>query len=1015
MLILIDVASNGMKGLFIILSLLLSATWLPAQIAVEAWVQRYNHPSVGVNQSNKIRTDSEGNVIVVGYSDESISGKDMLTVKYSCAGAMLWVNRYNGPSNNHDEAQTVAIDGNADVLVAGYSYSGVNSNSSDFVTIKYSSSGIPLWTNRYNGPANDGDFPVAVTTDTNGTVFVTGHSIGIGTGKDYVTVAYASAGTPLWTNRYSNTWADEPVAIATDQSGLVFVSGTSGGEFATIAYSNSGGALWTRRFSATSNSVNFVSGMAVNTNGQVVVAGTCASSGSRADFLTIAYSGIGTPLWTNRFDDLNSEEEVSKAVAVDNAGRVFVTGRIWGGSSSDWVTIACSNQGLPLWTNYFNNGSYDDFAEAISTSKDGKVFVSGRSYISYSGDNYYRTIAYSSAGIPLWTNYSLGPGRSDRVANAVDTNGDFFVTGYANNSSVDFVTIRYSGDGSSLWTNQYAGQGNSFENGEVVVADPNGNIYLAGRSSTNLVTMAYSNDGVPLWTNRFGGPGESSPYPFDIVLNGKGRIVVTGRTFHGIRDYDYLTVAYSTNGLPLWTNFYNGPNDGYDDAYAVAADTNGNVYVTGSSMGVGTAQDFATIAYSSAGVALWTNRYNGTGNSTDVAYDVAVDGAGNVFIAGFPWAAIAYSSVGVPLWTNRYEGGTARAIGVDHTGNVVVTGSSGGDYATISYSNAGVPLWTNRYNGLGNSTDTAWCQTLDVDGNIYVSGESVGNGTSYDYATVKYSREGVPLWTNRYNGPNNSFDHVRAIATGPDGNVFVTGRSVGNGSSNDFATVVYSSNGARLSTNRYNGPANGPDSAESLAVVPGGVVVVGDSDGDFTDGVVPDFAVIKYVLVDRPKITVQPVSRTNTVGSTITFGVTATGTEPLAYQWQRDNTNLINGLNISGASTSTLTVVAVTPADAANYRVVVTNAYGSTTSSNASLTVTGLTVTFGTTLLDAGQFDLAWNSVPGRGYQIQYKTNLNQAQWFDMGNPIVANNHTLSVTSNLIAGEEAYFRIVLLP
>ena len=128
--------------------------------------------------------------------------------------------------------------------------------------------------------------------------------------------------------------------------------------------------------------------------------------------------------------------------------------------------------------------------------------------------------------------------------------------------------------------------------------------------------------------------------------------------------FDYATIAYSGAGVPLWTNRYNGPGNGYDQATAVAVDASGNVFVTGYSYGSGGSSDYATIAYSGAGVPLWTNRYNGPANGYDEASAVAVDGSGNVFVTGYStwqrrlsdYATIAYSGAGVPLWTNRYNG-----------------------------------------------------------------------------------------------------------------------------------------------------------------------------------------------------------------------------------------------------------------------------------------------------------------------------------------------------------------------
>jgi glucose/arabinose dehydrogenase len=83
-----------------------------------------------------------------------------------------------------------------------------------------------------------------------------------------------------------------------------------------------------------------------------------------------------------------------------------------------------------------------------------------------------------------------------------------------------------------------------------------------------------------------------------------------------------------------------------------------------------------------------------------------------------------------------------------------------------------------------------------------------------------------------------------------------------------------------------------------------------------------------------PAIINHPQSITVTQGQPATFSVTATGTAPLQYQWQK------NMVNISGANASTYTISSAQPADAAGYRVIVSNSAGSTTSNTAQLSIT---------------------------------------------------------------------------
>lgn len=93
---------------------------------------------------------------------------------------------------------------------------------------------------------------------------------------------------------------------------------------------------------------------------------------------------------------------------------------------------------------------------------------------------------------------------------------------------------------------------------------------------------------------------------------------------------------------------------------------------------------------------------------------------------------------------------------------------------------------------------------------------------------------------------------------------------------------------------------------------------------------------VAYTANAAPEITSQPTSVSVGAGQSATFRATASGVQPLSYQWQR------NGVNITGATSATYTIAAVTPSDnGATFRVNVSNDFGSATSNAATLTVTG--------------------------------------------------------------------------
>ena len=91
--------------------------------------------------------------------------------------------------------------------------------------------------------------------------------------------------------------------------------------------------------------------------------------------------------------------------------------------------------------------------------------------------------------------------------------------------------------------------------------------------------------------------------------------------------------------------------------------------------------------------------------------------------------------------------------------------------------------WVARYNGWAEGTDVVSAIAVDKGGNVYVTGYSFGYGSSYDYATIKYAPDGETLWVRRYNGTGDYKDSASALAVDNNGNVYVTGSSFGNNSS----------------------------------------------------------------------------------------------------------------------------------------------------------------------------------------------------------------------------------------
>lgn len=313
-----------------------------------------------------------------------------------------------------------------------------------------------------------------------------------------------------------------------------------------------------------------------------------------------------------------------------------------------------------------------------------------------------------------------------------------------------------------------------------------------------------------------------------------------------------------------WAKSYSGPGSNIDIAFSLAVDAQGNVYVTGNSVGATSGNDIATIKYDRAGRRQWLQRYNGPGNGDDGTNGtnaIALDGSGNVYVAGWSLGLVStdfvilkYNAAGSLQWEQRYDGpgmgyDAPYGIALDSLGNVFVTGVSAGtdtgdDYTTIKFNSSGQQQWVKRYNGSGNGYDVAQALAVDSFGNVTVTGYSTDITGLGDCVTVKYDANGHRLWAKRIN--NGGTDYGTAVTTDAVGNVYVTGGTTGPGTNIDYLTLKYDSSGHTQWAAAYSSPGSNWDEGRSVGVDAAGNVyvtgVLAFSEGGSTD----DFGTIKY-------------------------------------------------------------------------------------------------------------------------------------------------------------------------
>ncbi|MEY2427260.1 MAG: hypothetical protein QOJ40_145 [Verrucomicrobiota bacterium] len=341
------------------------------------WTNRYDGPEHGTDRIESVAVDGSGGVYVAG-----LSGTNIVTIKYTSGGAPVWTNNY-GSTNSFLLFGGIAVDtnGSAYVLPADH-------DSDSFITVKYDVNGHPAWTNFFKSSPTSTDSANGIAVDAAGNIFVTGWSFDSSSGATtFLTIKYAGNGSVLWTRRYSLIGQESGSRVIVDPQGSVIVVGDSQGgtaqhKYPVVKYSNPGAPLWTNIIAAADYVGGGVPEITTDVAGNVFLVGATAGA-TTADYTTVKYSNTGLPLWTNRFVDPNAGTEALFGAATDNAGNLYwsiESASPGGGANYNYVTLKYAASGAAVWTNRYNGpANASDTPRAMTVDKAGGVYVTGTS------------------------------------------------------------------------------------------------------------------------------------------------------------------------------------------------------------------------------------------------------------------------------------------------------------------------------------------------------------------------------------------------------------------------------------------------------------------------------------------------------------------------------------------------------------------------------------------------------------------------------------------------------------
>jgi uncharacterized delta-60 repeat protein len=971
----------------------------------ELWAQRYES-GTGSDFATKLALDSAGNVFVIGNSErytDGISGAAWVTLKYAPDGTEQWVVEYRGPGRHYDVPRDLVVDTAGNVLVTGSSDGATWDG--QMATIKYDTLGRELWVARYE-PITGGASALAL--DGNGNVLVAGYS-NDSYGHDVVTIKYDSVGAQLWVARHHDPALLDTFAraIATDASDNVLVTGNSGGDIATFKYDANGHQLWAARFDGPRHdTLDAPRGLALDTAGNVYVNGIASGAQDGTfDLLTIKYDVVGNQAWVAHRLGVTSDPS-RPSLVVPTPGNATVVGAF--GTVLSTLSYCSSNApGLPQivsqpQSQYAVLGSNVAFAVTATgqglryqwffegTPLPGAVGPSlGLTGVTTANQGAYRVEVYNALGAivspeaALTVNFppsiAIPPADSCVLSGAaarfgVLASGDapltyqwmfagqpligatnaLLILSNVQPAQAGIYTVQVANPFGRLtasarlqltpqvqqaWASSFANvadSGASLNDEPACSAlDADGNLYVAGSSLESGVINAFADvfvvkfdtNGVQQWVAHHLEASHAARWPTALALNAAREVYVT------VEDSTVAAPAllkFSAAGQLLWTLSF----EGIADAVALALDDNSNAYVA--------TKSFSLHKVSPNGARLWTAAHPNAS-----ARALTLDVAGNIYVAGAafapaPWPGLGndyltvkFNPAGQEQWSRTLrspEGGDnqAASIAVDTAGNPVVTGqyvipSDSGEgprlsIGTLKYDANGNLLWFANYAN-EHSTESPVRLKLDASDNVVVIGSSANfeNGGPH-WVTLKYNPAGALLWVRGVSGTWFASHFPRDLATAPSGNIYVTGTVVTESAQPMITTVKYSPAGDELWMARYQESTWTGLSYGTFAVGVhldriGRVLVAGAVGYNERDVIA--LAYTQEPTPGAPVILLQPHALVVTAGTPAIFTVVASNA--LTVQWQHD------GILIPGATGAVLTIAAALPEESGRYSALVAN------------------------------------------------------------------------------------------
>jgi hypothetical protein len=404
------------------------------------WVQNYGSPDA-IEWSSTFK-DFWGNINTIGNTQVSGQRANILITRFDNQGGIVWQSNWDGPRNGSEYGVDLVGDDNLGYIYAVGASNYTNDTSFDITLLKYDASGNLIWETSYDG-AGKNDYPIKITMDDSGGLYVTGSSETSTTGFDFITLKFDTSGALIWDSRYDfNHHLDVAADILTDPTGSI-ITVTGGSEDSV--------GIW--------------------------------------DYTTITYDMFGSEIDINR-EPAGNDIKKPRDIVRDNNGNYYITGVYNNGTDDDIKLIKLDSTLNTVWVSVYNNsvGGTNEESNALSIDENGYLYIGGWQQNPGAGERTFLILKFDQNGDFIWEQ-TLWPDENKPISEATDLNisgGYVNVIGFCSNSNnSDIVTARFATDDGELnfikiWENSF----NSIDFPTDIVQEGK-DIYVTGRTTVN--------------------------------------------------------------------------------------------------------------------------------------------------------------------------------------------------------------------------------------------------------------------------------------------------------------------------------------------------------------------------------------------------------------------------------------------------------------------------------------------------------------------------------------------------